>query len=96
MCELRAGAALPEELIRALRRTPQLAVVEEHVAQGGAGSMLCLWAASAGIRLEKFAHLHASNAPRQTYGSQLYMRQQAGLGPAAIADVAASFATVAA
>ncbi len=96
MCELRAGATPPEELVRALRRTRQLAVVEEHVAQGGAGSMLCLWAASAGIRLEKFVHLHASNAPRQTYGSQLFMRQQSGLGPAAIADAAASFATVAA
>jgi transketolase len=96
MCELRAGAHPPEELVRALRRKPQLAVVEEHVAHGGAGSMLCLWAASAGIVLEKFVHLHASNAPRQTYGSQQFMRRQAGLDPASIEAAATSFATVAA
>jgi transketolase len=94
MCELRAGTAPPDELVRALRQTPRLAVIEEHVAHGGVGSMLCLWAASAGISLEKFAHLHASNAPRETYGSQLFMRKQAGLDPATIAQVAASFAHV--
>ncbi len=92
MCELRAGAAPPADLVAALRQTRHLAVIEEHVAHGGAGSMLCLWAASAGIALEKFVHLHTSNAPRQTYGSQIFMRAQAGLDPASIAAAAASMA----
>ncbi len=96
LCEWRAGAAPPDALATALRQTPRLAVVEEHVAHGGVGSMLCLWASSAGIGLKTFAHLHASNVPRQTYGSQIFMRQQAGLDPAAIAGAAASLATVAA
>jgi transketolase len=96
MCELRADAAPPEDLVRALRQAPHLAVIEEHVAHGSAGSMLCLWAASAGIALETFVHLHASNLPRQTYGSQIFMRAQARLDPASIAAAAASMAAVAA
>ena len=49
--------------------TPALAVVEEHVAQGGAGPALCLWALQEGLSLRQFIHLSASNAPRSTYGS---------------------------
>jgi transketolase len=94
LCELPLPASLPQAFVRALYRTGRLAVVEEHVAHGGAGAMLCLWAARAGLPLQKFIHLSASNWPRATYGSQPFMRLQAGLDPASIAAAASSFADV--
>jgi transketolase len=94
LCELPLAPSPPEAFVRALRRGAQLAVLEEHVAHGGAGAMLCLWAAQAGIPLRKFVHLHASNVPRATYGAQQFMRLQAGLDPASIAAAASSFADV--
>jgi hypothetical protein len=47
-----------------------------------------------GLVPENFVHLCASNAPRATYGSQAFMRKQAGLDPAGIAAAAARLAKV--
>ncbi len=93
LCELPLAAAPPPPALRnALASTPALAVVEEHVAQGGAGPALCLWALQEGLSLRQFIHLSASNAPRSTYGSQHFMRAQTGLDPASIAAAASAMA----
>ena len=93
LCELPLAASPPPpELRRALQASPALAVIEEHVAQGGVGPTLCVWATQENLALRKFVHLSASNAPRGTYGSQQLMRAQAGLDPASIAAAAAALA----
>jgi transketolase len=95
VCELPLGAAPPpEEFCSALHRSSALAVVEEHVAHGGLGQAICLWAMNEDLVPQKFLHLCASNAPRATYGSQIFMRKQAGLDPASIAAAAVLLAKV--
>lgn len=78
----------PEALIEALERTRRLIVVEEHVAQGGAGQQLAIWALERGIALETFRHLHAQGYPSGTYGSQAFLRRASGLDPESIARAA--------
>jgi transketolase len=87
-----AANAPPAELTDALKQTRRLAVVEEHVAHGGAGQVICHWTMEAGIGLDRFRHLHAQNRPGSTYGSQTFLRQRSNLGAEAIALAAKSLA----
>jgi transketolase len=77
--------APPPELTDALRRTRRLAVVEEHVAHGGVGQAMCRWVIEAGVGLDRFRHLHASDQVGLTYGSQAFLRRRSGLDPERIA-----------
>lgn len=83
----------PPILIDALRRTRRLAVVEEHVAHGGAGQEICRWMIEAGIQVNRFHHLHALGYPSGSYGSQGFLRRCSKLDPDSIAVVATTLAS---
>ena len=83
----------PPMVVETLRSTRRLAVVEEHVAQGGAGQQICRWAIGSGIALNRFRHLHAIGYPSATYGSQAFLRRCSGLDPRSISDAAAALAS---
>jgi transketolase len=85
--------APPAELTDALSRTRRLAVVEEHVAHGGVGQAMCRWVIEAGVRLDRFRHLHALGRPGLTYGSQAFLRRGSGLDPEGIALAAKTLAS---
>ncbi|HEX7638257.1 MAG TPA: transketolase, partial [Burkholderiaceae bacterium] len=59
-------------------------VAEEHVARGGFASDLLLHLAAQGRVPPRFVHLHAAAPQFERYGSQAYMRRQAGLAPDAL------------
>lgn len=82
----------PAALVQALKRTGRLAVVEEHVVQGGFGQQIGWWALEAGIAISRFRHLHARGYPSGTYGSQSFLRLQSGLDPQTIANEAKALA----
>jgi transketolase len=83
----------PVALTNAVRQTRRLAVVEEHVAHGGVGQAMCRWVVGAGIGLDRFRHLHASDRPESTYGSQAFLRRRNGLDPEGIALAAKTLAS---
>jgi transketolase len=85
--------APPLELTNALRRTRRLAVVEEHVAHGGVGQAMCRWVIDAGLRLDRFRHLHAVGPSGLTYGSQAFLRRRSSLDPEGIALAAKALAS---
>lgn len=74
----------PAEFMDALAARGRLAVVEEHVAQGGAGQQLALALASAGKLPAHFRHFCARGYPSGTYGSQAFHRAESGLDAAAV------------
>jgi len=84
--ELPIGAgSLPEEFLADLRRSDHLVVVEEHVAQGGAGQMLAMALLLGGHSPRRFEHRFARGYPGGNYGSQPYHRKESGLDAEAIA-----------
>jgi transketolase len=92
-CDPIADRSEPAAADGRLRSTRRLAVVEEHVAQGGAGQQICRWAIGSGIALNRFRHLHAIGYPSATYGSQAFLRRCSGLDPRSISDAAAALAS---
>jgi transketolase len=93
VCELPLAHNPPPPALReALQRTRRLAVIEEHVAQGGFGQQLALWLVQNGVSLESFDHLSAQGYPSETYGSQAFLRASSGLGPKGIRAAAAALA----
>jgi transketolase len=62
-------------------------VYEEHVAHGGVGAMLAQACLVEGLRIGSFRHLAAPASQKGVYGSQAFLRDQAGLGPSALARV---------
>jgi transketolase len=83
--DTRDGAALPPAFLDDLRGSGHLYVVEEHVAQGGAGQMLAYALARRGCAPARFTHRHALGYPSAHYGSQKFHRKECGLDPASIA-----------
>jgi transketolase len=59
-------------------------VVEEHVAQGGAGQALAAWLLQAGLAPGRFQHFSALGYPSGNYGSQQFHRAESGLDPGSV------------
>jgi len=76
-----ASETLPEAFLAQLAAANALVVAEEHVARGGFASELLLALATRGAVPARFAHLHAGAARTGPYGSQAFLRRQAGLDP---------------
>ena len=76
--------AIPLEFFRQFEKSRHLIVVEEHVAQGGAGQMLAHALMLCGQRPEKFVHHFARGYPSGCYGSQIFHREECGLDPRSI------------
>jgi transketolase len=76
---LPAGIDPPASFVARLAGSGRLCVIEEHVGQGGAGTMLAAWVLNAGIALRGFRHLHAQGYPSGLYGSQAFHRRESGL-----------------
>lgn len=76
--------ALPDAFLNDLRRSGHLFVVEEHVAQGGAGQMLAYALVQRGVAPGRFTHRSALGYPSARYGSQKFHRKESGLDPASI------------
>jgi len=70
---------LPDNLLHQIKGGPGLCVVEEHVRRGGFGSELLLYLANIGVLPTRFTHLFARAHHYERYGSQGYLRKQAGL-----------------
>jgi transketolase len=82
------ATSLPDTFLADVRRTHHLCVVEEHVAQGGAGQMLALALMRRGVAPRRFSHRFALGYPSGRYGSQRFHRKECGLDPESIAAVA--------
>jgi transketolase len=85
LSELPVGAgSLPEPFLEDVRRAKHLFVIEEHVAQGGAGQMLVHALAQRGAVPPRFTHRCALGYPSAHYGSQKFHRKECGLDPESI------------
>ena len=82
----------PLELMQTLAQTERLAIVEEHVAQGGLGQSFCSLLLAQGVHVKVFRHLCAKGYPSGTYGSQAFLRRCSGLGPQSILEAASALA----
>jgi transketolase len=71
--------AIPAEFLADLRRSQHLMVVEEHVAQGGAGQMLVYALALSGQTPPRFTHRCAKGYVTGNFGSQAFHRKENGL-----------------
>jgi len=76
---------LPADFLADLQRAGTLFVVEEHVAQGGAGQMLAHALLLRGAAPARFIHRFAAGYPSGLYGSQVFHRRESGLDPDGIA-----------
>jgi transketolase len=80
--------APPPELLEAVSRAAKLALVEEHVAQGGFGRQFLHFLTARGRRIPTLVHAHARGYPSGRYGSQVWHRQECGLDvPAILANL---------
>ncbi|HEX5269527.1 MAG TPA: hypothetical protein VFW33_03520 [Gemmataceae bacterium] len=77
----------PQEFLADLRRSDSLVVVEEHVAQGGGGSMLARLLLEAGAAPRRFACRTAQGYVSGLYGSQKFHRRESGLDPDSLLDL---------
>lgn len=75
---------IASEFLADLKRSGSLMVVEEHVAQGGAGQMLLYALAQLGQSPARFAHRCAQGYVTGYFGSQLFHRKECGLDPDSI------------
>ena len=94
LCQLWALSELPglddpgaEEFAASVAERKKLVVVEEHVAQGGAGQMIALWLKRKAIMTSVFEHRHALGYPSGLYGSQTFHRKECGLDPASVVSL---------
>jgi transketolase len=83
----------PAALAVRIAASGRLCVIEEHVAQGGVGAMLALWALDAGVGLRGFRHLSACGYPSRRYGSQAFHRRESGLDADSIRHAVQALAT---
>jgi transketolase len=72
-------ADIPAPFFDDLLRSGRLFVIEEHVAQGGAGSMLSPILVSRQQILKQFVHRYARGYVSGLYGSQQFHRRESGL-----------------
>lgn len=75
---------MPEDLLEEVRTTPQLVVVEEHVATGGVGERLARELLLRGVLPRRFTHRCALGYPSGRYGSQAFHRRECGLDATSI------------
>jgi len=78
------AGAIPRNFLDDLRTSDRLIVVEEHVAQGGAGQIIALALLSGGVAPRRFQHRHALGYPSGQLGSQAFHRRESGLDPESI------------
>ena len=78
------AAALPSALLAAIATSGGLFVLEEHVANGGAGQMLALLLLQLGVHPRHFGHFHAKGYLSGRYGSQAFHRVENGIDPASV------------
>ncbi|MBR1216914.1 transketolase [Bradyrhizobium sp. U87765 SZCCT0131] len=71
----------PGDLLRQIEAAGHLVIAEEHVRQGGLGSDLALFLMENGLGGIRIRHLCATAHHFSRYGSQTYMRREAGLDP---------------
>lgn len=86
LSELPLGA-IPQAFLDDLDRSRRLLVVEEHVAQGGAASMIASALLGSGRAPDRFVVRTALGYPSGRYGSQAFHRRESGLDPTAIVRV---------
>jgi transketolase len=77
---------LSEELLSSMRATGKVLILEEHVARGGLGENLSLFALRTVKSLE-FYHVHASGYLNGLYGSQHYHQVQSALDEVSLANL---------
>ena len=77
----------PDEFLACVTEKDQLVVAEEHVAQGGAGSIIAQYLLSLGVHPKVFKHIYALGYPTGTYGSQKFHRKQCRLDAESIATL---------
>lgn len=75
---------LPTRFRCQLRQSQALMVIEEHVAQGGAGQMLTHTLFAIGETVPRFVHRCADGYPSGRYGSQQWHRDECGLDVASV------------
>ena len=78
------AASIPPLCLDRIRETGAVFVLEEHVAQGGAGQMLALLLLEQGVHPVRFRHFHADGYRSGRYGSQAFHRVENGLDPASV------------
>ena len=78
------SAELPAAFLSDLETVGTLAVVEEHVPNGGVGAALGLRLLQLGKAPRRWYHFAAQGYPSGTYGSQGFHRQESGLDPAGV------------
>jgi transketolase len=83
-------AELPDAFRADLNRSQSLVIIEEHVAQGGAGSMLATALMSAGCAPRRFTQRTALGYVSGLYGSQKFHRAECGLDPTSVAQLVSS------
>ncbi len=71
----------PAEFLAQVRQANALLTLEEHVARGSVASELVLQLAEQGRVPSRFRCLHAPAARYERYGSQAWLRREAGLDP---------------
>ena len=72
-------AVIPRPLLESIAGAPLLALVEEHVAEGGFGQQFVHALALGGCQIPTLLHAHARGYPSGRYGSQNWHRQECGL-----------------
>jgi len=75
---------VPADFLADVRRSQHLLVIEEHVAQGGAGQMIARHLLSIGLAPRRFATRTALGYVSGLYGSQKFHRKECGLDPESI------------
>jgi len=84
---------IPVEFLRAVASGKTLAVMEEHIAEGGLGMQLVYALSRRGIGIKGFLHRHALGYPSGRYGSQKFHRQECGLDEEGVAKLVRELVT---
>lgn len=77
VCKLPVAPA--DELVASIKKTGCLAVVEEHVANGGLGQFLSRYLHINNIPINKFIHFYAKGYPSKYTGSRDFYLRESGL-----------------
>jgi transketolase len=70
---------VPDALLADIVAREEVVIAEEHVRRGSLGAELALHLIESGIALRRFQHLHARSHQYERYGSQPFLRRQAGI-----------------
>ncbi len=75
---------VPRAVLERIAATGALFVMEEHVAHGSAGQMLCHALMQRGVHPRRFGHFHAQGYLSGRYGSQVFHRAESGIDAATV------------